>query len=181
SPCLRLHGRGAQHRDGAGVPAARWYDPASGTFLGRDPWAGEATRPASLNQYVYTENDPVNAIDPTGWATFRIWTAAFIAPESIQFIYPKAPSRLGLWEGDGRDFWDRNGSMPSSRIWAEVTVDTEAPTGSVVGSERDGVGLTRVHYLDEQGNVQTDEDTGVNELNMKVARDRNYPLVRIDN
>jgi RHS repeat-associated protein len=39
---------------------ARYYDPSTGRFLGRDPLS------ASLNPYSYADNNPVNATDPSG-------------------------------------------------------------------------------------------------------------------
>ena len=45
---------------------ARWYDPATGRFLTRDPFAGIPTIPATLNPYVYALNNPVMYTDPSG-------------------------------------------------------------------------------------------------------------------
>jgi len=39
---------------------ARWYNPATGTFLTRDPAA------ADVNLYRYCHNDPISSTDPTG-------------------------------------------------------------------------------------------------------------------
>ncbi len=39
---------------------ARYYDPSTGRFLGRDPLS------ASVNPYSYADNNPVNATDPSG-------------------------------------------------------------------------------------------------------------------
>ena len=47
---------------------ARYYDPATGRFLSRDPEDGNAYDPASLHKYLYANGDPVNGIDPTGRA-----------------------------------------------------------------------------------------------------------------
>jgi RHS repeat-associated protein len=45
----------------------RAYDPATRSFLSRDPMAGELTRPGGLaNPYQYASNDPVNRRDPSG-------------------------------------------------------------------------------------------------------------------
>ena len=44
----------------------RWYDPAVGQFLQRDPWLGSLYAPLTLNAYAYCVNDPVNAVDPDG-------------------------------------------------------------------------------------------------------------------
>lgn len=45
---------------------ARWYRPATGRFLSRDPVEGDRTQPLTLNSYLYTVDDPVNRTDPTG-------------------------------------------------------------------------------------------------------------------
>lgn len=49
---------------------ARWYDPATATFLTRDSVPGELATPASLNAYTYAWADPLNTWDPDGhWPT----------------------------------------------------------------------------------------------------------------
>jgi RHS repeat-associated protein len=45
---------------------ARYYDPGIGRFLSRDTLPGALTVPQSWNRYSYTENDPINATDPSG-------------------------------------------------------------------------------------------------------------------
>jgi RHS repeat-associated protein len=45
---------------------ARYYNPATGRFLGRDPEDGNSKDPSSLHKYLYAGGDPVNWIDPTG-------------------------------------------------------------------------------------------------------------------
>jgi RHS repeat-associated protein len=45
---------------------ARWYNPAEGTLLGRDPHPGAMPSPSSLHPYQYGYNNPVSNSDPTG-------------------------------------------------------------------------------------------------------------------
>ena len=45
---------------------ARYYNPATGRFLTRDSYDGDVRDPGSLHKYLYTANDPVNGIDPSG-------------------------------------------------------------------------------------------------------------------
>ncbi|NJK81531.1 MAG: hypothetical protein HC914_17275 [Chloroflexaceae bacterium] len=45
---------------------ARWYDPASGTFLSRDPFAGFAQQPYSQHPYQYAYSNPARWTDPSG-------------------------------------------------------------------------------------------------------------------
>jgi RHS repeat-associated protein len=45
----------------------RWYDPTVGRFLQQDPWLGDIYEPLTLNAYGYCVNDPVNAVDPSGY------------------------------------------------------------------------------------------------------------------
>jgi RHS repeat-associated protein len=54
---------------------ARMYASDWGRFMSPDP-SGMSTvnrsSPQSLNRYAYTDNNPINRIDPTGWE-WRIW------------------------------------------------------------------------------------------------------------
>ena len=45
---------------------ARYYNPATGRFLSRDPLSGNAKIPATLHKYLYVRGNPVNRIDPRG-------------------------------------------------------------------------------------------------------------------
>lgn len=45
---------------------ARYYDPAVGRFLSRDPYPADALDTQTLNGYVYVKNNPTNYVDPSG-------------------------------------------------------------------------------------------------------------------
>jgi RHS repeat-associated protein len=45
---------------------ARYYDSATGRFLGRDRASPDLNSPRTLNRYAYTWNNPLNMADPTG-------------------------------------------------------------------------------------------------------------------
>ncbi|NIN63945.1 MAG: hypothetical protein GTO63_04355 [Anaerolineae bacterium] len=45
---------------------ARYYQPETGRFVTKDPWAGDVWQPATQNTYVYVTNNPVNFTDPSG-------------------------------------------------------------------------------------------------------------------
>jgi len=46
--------------------SARYYNPATGRFMSRDPLDGNTTDPRTLRKYLYVGGDPVNGIDPRG-------------------------------------------------------------------------------------------------------------------
>ncbi len=45
---------------------ARYYDPAIGRFISRDPFPAQAADTQSFNRYVYVKNNPTNYVDPSG-------------------------------------------------------------------------------------------------------------------
>jgi RHS repeat-associated protein len=59
---------GGDHDDRVGLVdlGARWYDPALGRFLSRDPMQGLPAPSRGLNPYSYALNEPAGLIDPTG-------------------------------------------------------------------------------------------------------------------
>jgi RHS repeat-associated protein len=63
--------RGEQYDSDLGLYylRARYYNPATGRFMSRDPEDGYVTSPASLHKYIYAGGDPVNGWDPSGRAT----------------------------------------------------------------------------------------------------------------
>jgi len=65
---------------------ARWYNPASGRFMTRDPYQGSIYDPASLHRYNYARSNPVNFIDPSGRdaaAEYSVTTAVDFAANQI--------------------------------------------------------------------------------------------------
>ena len=64
--------RGEQYDSDLGLYylRARYYNPATGRFLSRDPEDGKAIDPKTLHKYLYAGGDPVNSVDPTGRLLF---------------------------------------------------------------------------------------------------------------
>ena len=50
---------------------ARYYAPYIGRFISEDSYWGEDNNPLSLNRYTYTHNDPIQYLDPTGYAVIK--------------------------------------------------------------------------------------------------------------
>ena len=52
---------------------ARYYDSTIGRFITQDTYEGNIYDPLTKNQYLYTNNDPVNYTDPTGHFWKELW------------------------------------------------------------------------------------------------------------
>jgi RHS repeat-associated protein len=50
---------------------ARMYDPSTGRFLTADPTFGTLPSPLSLNPFLYTLDNPVTLVDPSGFSSSR--------------------------------------------------------------------------------------------------------------
>jgi RHS repeat-associated protein len=55
---------------------ARYYSPAVGRFQTADPFEGRIRDPLTLHKYVYTQNNPVNRVDPSGRADIEEYAEA---------------------------------------------------------------------------------------------------------
>jgi len=44
----------------------RYYDQSNGRFLSQDPYSGNNDDPVSLHRYLYTGDEPVDNVDPSG-------------------------------------------------------------------------------------------------------------------
>ncbi|NJO07656.1 MAG: hypothetical protein HC876_20245 [Chloroflexaceae bacterium] len=73
---------------------ARWYDPASGTFLGRDPFEGFPDMPYSQHPYQYAYSNPGLWTDPSGMCV------PFVEKDCL----PVWEIDQGLNWQDGRDY-----------------------------------------------------------------------------
>ncbi len=65
---------------------ARYYDPSTGTFISRDPFAGFQDSPLSLNEYIYGNSDPINGTDPTGEGALAEQMVAFAIRNSLSIL-----------------------------------------------------------------------------------------------
>ena len=74
------YGYTGEWTDGSGLQylRARYYSPAMGRFLSRDPFPGLQTQPATQNPYAYAANHLVLLADPSGEFIPLLITAGFI-------------------------------------------------------------------------------------------------------
>lgn len=61
--------RGEQYDSTLGLQylRARYYNPATGRFMSKDPYSGDVTDPKSLHKYAYAGANPIAGRDPSGW------------------------------------------------------------------------------------------------------------------
>jgi RHS repeat-associated protein len=64
---------------------ARVYDPDIGRFLSPDPTIPYPNNPQSFNRYSYVQNNPLNRVDPDGFADTNAQSS------SAEFVGPPAP------------------------------------------------------------------------------------------
>jgi len=71
----------------------RYYDPQIGRFISKDKNFGDLYSPQTLNPYVYVENNPVNFVDPLGFAA--------LSPEEKEQVILHVNARTGWFGGQG--------------------------------------------------------------------------------
>ncbi len=118
---------------------ARYYNPNTGRFISQDSYKGSEYEPWTQNLYVYTGNNPVNMVDPTGhrpvFATydsdggvqnkFNWWEA----PEEI-YAYTDSGGRGGRRSRGGSG--GTGGGSGSGGESGSSGVDSGNDTGSII-------------------------------------------------
>ena len=82
---------------------ARYYDPATGRFLTRDPFPGFAALTQTQNPYAYAMNNPVLFVDPGGQV---VWIPAILAIgtglgglANLAVYFLNTPGCARTWQG----------------------------------------------------------------------------------
>jgi RHS repeat-associated protein len=71
----------------------RWYDPTVGRFLQQDPWLGSIYAPLTLNAYGYCVNDPIQMVDPSGYAPVAVLLILAVDITIIAFVLESLDDR----------------------------------------------------------------------------------------
>ena len=94
---------------------ARWYDPTLGRFAQADTIVPGGVQ--GLDTYAYTNNAPINYVDPSGHFTEEaIWNYAF---EECDGDYQCATDLYGTWKAD-EDWWNMMlGAQPGDVLFRQ--------------------------------------------------------------
>ena len=93
-------GRESEQETGLYYYRARYYNPAIGRFLQRDP----VGYTAGINLYSYVDNNPLNWVDPFGLDKQRSGRESQTTTILLPGIYPSGP-RFVHQEASGRRYW----------------------------------------------------------------------------
>ena len=127
---------GEQFDEGLGdyYNRARYYDAATGRFTRRDDYEGRQEEPLTLHKYIYTHDNPVNYIDPSGNAISMSDISATYAILDILQKLVFLQAGAGLLLGDissplPKIVWTgtiKSDNYDSSRL------DAPIPTGTII-------------------------------------------------
>jgi RHS repeat-associated protein len=113
---------------------ARWYRPAAGRFITRDPWEHKSCCGAcsvlGSNPYSYADADPVNRTDPSGNATLAANSAIYLhvavyTTATILYYASRHGMDCHLFDEIGiTDPWTRQNYKICLYLCADLTVTT---------------------------------------------------------
>lgn len=94
---------GKQEESALGINyfGARWYHPAAGRFLSRDPAGTTAGNIHSFNRYAYANNNPYKYVDPSGGVVETAWDVFNVAIGAASLISNVREGNYGAATLDG--------------------------------------------------------------------------------
>lgn len=147
---------------------ARYYDPAVGRFISRDPFPAQAADTQTFNRYLYAKNNPTNYVDPSGkWPSLTdIGVALCGAPcqlvRSIMVVHDKyvatdriADEEMHKWarianDDEGADVHNTiYDAKRHSEAMRRVTEEVDPATALISGVEYELAGWIRGQPLSE--------------------------------
>ena len=154
APATGFQGDWTDATNGLVWMAARWYQPATGTFVSRDSDSGSVGSPLTLNRFGYGIGDPLRYTDPTG---YRI--VPFPDGNGHDDIDDATGCTTRSWSSGTTTSWCDGGAVTttgagvtatlnpdgsSSRTVGGVPTDSPAPvsTGALTAATSDGGSVT---------------------------------------
>ena len=114
---------------------ARYYDPAVGRFMGRDPKLFDETNAHSLNRYAYANNNPQKFVDPDG--RMAQWVARGVYYVSYEAATAVGAGALGSLIGVGLYNWTHTESTENSEKKTDAPKADPQSGGSKEGPQDD--------------------------------------------
>ena len=128
---------------------ARWYDTDIGRFISEDSYLGTQTEPLSRNRYIYTHNNPVNYMDPSGHKPVEQTREADIKKTAWNQKYQRA--NVGTVVGEIQKNALREAIKKAEKL------QTEGLCGEIGKLQSDGMyGENDIDYLDTDGSTLSD-------------------------
>jgi RHS repeat-associated protein len=106
---------------------ARYLSTNTGRFWTTDTHEGDSKSPASLQKYLYAEDDPIDHVDPTGHQVVVVVTVAIAALAAVGTLaylhYHPRPFRIGLfwnndfiWKNENHQKLSSEGALTSQEV-----------------------------------------------------------------
>lgn len=113
---------------------ARYYDPAVGRFISRDPVGVDPANITSFNRYRYAANNPINVTDPDGRQDCRSCEMSYGA--AVGIMLRNDPERLKAWQAGEAAATTARGAQDGAGIGVAVGkfVDTGDYSNQAVAS-----------------------------------------------
>jgi len=114
---------------------ARYYDPNTGRFISRDPFAGNLRDPMSLHRYLYANADPVINLDPAGLTSLA---EIMVGLGVVAFLLSVIVPNTGRSKSKGY----------TDKFSLEINFGLTLGTGAVGGAIYAKIKEREAHYLD---------------------------------